>query len=100
MKNFIITEEQYKKALKEGVNLKADVAAAGGDVKRAITNAKQEARKSGINDSDMTISISGSDVSESKFITKKNLQESRLRALKKNSQIYSVADFKKKLNLK
>lgn len=100
MKKFVITEEQYKMALKEGVNLKADVAGANGDVKRAISTAKQEATKNGLSADDTTISVNASEVSEGKLLKKKKIQESRLRALKKNSHVYSVRDFRQKLNIK
>ena len=46
-RKFVISEEQYNMALKEGVTLNADVAAAGGDVKRAVDTTKQEALKNG-----------------------------------------------------
>ena len=48
-KKIVITEEQYNKFIKEGVTLNADVAAAGGDVKRAISDTKKEAQKNGLN---------------------------------------------------
>ena len=35
---------------------------------------------------------------ENKLITKKQLQENRLKALKKNSKLYSVKDFINKFN--
>ena len=44
-RKFVISEEQYNMALKEGVTLNADVTAAGGDVKRAVDTAKQETIK-------------------------------------------------------
>lgn len=100
-RKFCITEEQYNMAIREGVELKADVAAAGGDVKKAISNTKQEAIKNGVNMQDATISINASDTNESRsFVTKRQLEESRLKALKKNSRTYTVKDFKKRLNIK
>ena len=56
-KKIVITEEQYNKFIKEGVTLNADVAAAGGDVKRAISDTKKEAQKNGLNMEDTTIQM-------------------------------------------
>ena len=64
-KKFIISEEQYNMALKEGVVLNADVAAAGGDVKRAVDTTKKEAMSNGVKMDDATISIKASDTNES-----------------------------------
>ena len=97
-RKFVISEEQYNMALKEGVTLNADVAAAGGDVKRAVDTAKQEALKNGVKMDDATISIKAADTNESIFVKKSKLQESRLKALKRNSEVYTVRDFMKKLS--
>lgn len=97
MKKYVITEEQYNMALKEGVTLKADVSAAGGDVKKAIENTKQQAQRSGINMNDVTISINGSDTNEGRVIKKHELEENRLRALKKHSDVYKTSDFLNKI---
>ena len=99
-RKFVISEEQYNMALKEGVTLNADVAAAGGDVKRAVDATKQEALKNGVKMDDATISIKAAETNESVFIKKSKLQESRLKALKRNSEIYTVRDFMKKLDSK
>ena len=99
-RKFVISEEQYNMALKEGVTLNADVAAAGGDVKRAVDTTKQEALKNGVKMDDATISIKAADTNESIFVKKSKLQESRLKALKRNSEIYTVRDFMKKLDNK
>ena len=99
-KKFIISEEQYTMALKEGVVLNADVAAAGGDVKRAVDTTKKEAMSNGVKMDDATISIKASDTNESVFITKSKLQENRLKALKRNSEVYTLRDFMKKLDIK
>ena len=96
-RNFLISEEQHNIALKEGVTLNADVVAAGGDVKRAVDTAKQEAMKNGVKMDDATISIKATDTNESVFIKKSELQESRLKALKRNSEVYTVKDFMQKL---
>ena len=99
-KKFIISEEQYNMALKEGVVLNADVAAAGGDVKRAVDTTKKEAKANGVKMDNATISIKASDTNESVFITKSKLQENRLKALKRNSEVYTLRDFMKKLDIK
>ena len=97
-RKFVISEEQYNMALKEGVTLNADVAAAGGDVKRAVDATKQEALKNGVKMDDATIAIKAAETNESVFIKKSELQESRLKALKRNSEVYTVRDFMKKLS--
>lgn len=99
-RKFVISEEQYNMALKEGVTLNADVAAAGGDVKRAVDTTKQEALKNGVKMDDATISIKAAETNESIFVKKSKLQESRLKALKRNSEIYTVRDFMRKLDSK
>ena len=97
-RKFVISEEQYNMALKEGVTLNADVTAAGGDVKRAVDTAKQEALKNGVKMDDATIAIKAAETNESVFIKKSELHESRLKALKRNSEVYTVRDFMKKLS--
>ena len=97
-RKFVISEEQYNMALKEGVTLNADVAAAGGDVKRAVDATKQEALKNGVKMDDATIAIKAEETNESVFIKKSELHESRLKALKRNSEVYTVRDFMKKLS--
>ena len=94
-RKFVISEEQYNMALKEGVTLNADVAAAGGDVKRAVDATKQEALKNGVKMDDATIAIKAAETNESVFIKKSELHESRLKALKRNSEVYTVRDFMK-----
>lgn len=97
-RKFVISKEQYNMALKEGVTLNADVAAAGGDVKRAVDTTKQEALKNGVKMDDATIAIKAAETNESVFIKKSELHESRLKALKRNSEVYTVRDFMKKLS--
>lgn len=102
-RNIIISEEQYSRILKEGVTLNADVAAAGGDVKRAVDDTKREAQKSGLNLDDTSIQIKASETNEGKLIKKSDIQKNRLKVLKEHSELYSVKDFfnnisKKKLN--
>lgn len=92
-RKIVISEKQYDMALKEGVTLNADVAAAGGDVKKAVDTAKREGQKNGVNMNDATIEIKANDTNEGFLIKKSKLQENRLKALKKNSDVYSVRDF-------
>lgn len=99
-RKFVISEEQYNMALKEGVTLNADVAAAGGDVKRAVDTTKKEALKNGVKMDDATISIKAAETNEGILVKKSKLQESRLKALKRNSEIYTVRDFMRKLDSK
>ena len=120
-----ITEEQYKKILKEGVlvgsNQKFTVKAQEKigstpeeNVANTMNNLKQKypdadknfevvspnkdnktqtVSKPNTNTSDNNIAVM-----ENKLITKKQLQENRLKALKENSQVYSVKDFINKFN--
>jgi hypothetical protein len=88
-----ITEEQYNMALKEGVTINADLSAANNDPAKAFNNAKGEAEKQGIKKGEYNIQFSN--VQENRFLTKKQLQESRLKALKENSEVYTVKDFLK-----
>lgn len=97
-KRLVITEEQYKNLIKEGVTLKADVDAANGDVKKAIDTTKQEAAKSGIKLDNATIEVPANEgPNEGKVVKLSALKESRLKVLKENSQLYTVKDFMKNL---
>ena len=95
-RKFKITEEQYNKCLAEGITLNADVDAAGGDIKKAVDNTKQEAQKNGIDLNKATIQIPGNETNESKLITKQTLIENRLKVLKEHSTLYRFEDFIKK----
>ena len=88
-----ITEEQYNMALKEGVTINADLGAANNDPKKAYDAAKTEADKQGLKNGEYNIQFPN--VQESKFITKKQLQENRLKELKKNSEVFTLKDFAK-----
>jgi hypothetical protein len=96
-KRFIISEEQYNRALKEGVTLNADVDATNGDVKRAVTNTKREAQQSGVNLDNAKIQVNANDVNEGVLIKKQDLEKNRLKMLKENSELYTVKDFLKKI---
>ena len=86
-----ITEEQYKMALREGVTVNADLSAANNDPKQAFDKAKDEAEKQGLKRGEYNIQFSN--VQEGKLISKKQLQENRLKAFKENSEVYTVKDF-------
>lgn len=92
---FKITEEQYRKALSEGINITADPSSTNGDIKRAYDNARKQIQDSGADMNDATISIPAQN--ESRIITKKELMEARINKLKRNSDYYTTADFLKKL---
>ena len=117
-KNICITEKQYKMALKEGVlpgNQKISVNAtnATNDPEDNIRQTQNAIRKSGGNVKDFSIHtpnpgskdteiVSKSEttdagVNETKFLSKKQLQENRLKILKKNSEVYTVKDFLNKI---
>lgn len=89
-----ITEEQYNMALREGVTINADLNSANNDPKKAFDNAKREAEKHGIRGK---YNIQFSDIGENKFLKKSQLEENRLKNLKKNSDVYTLKDFMKML---
>jgi len=91
-----ITEEQYNMAIREGVSINADLSAANNDPKKAFDDAKGNAEKQGLKPGEYSITFAN--VQENKLITKKQLQENRLKALKENSQVYTVKDFINKFN--
>jgi len=116
-----ITEEQYDRILKEGVLPKDKIQVNAPTTEDGKNRTPQEAIKATqdkIRDaggrieafdvtaktdnpgikmvSDTSDSNSNDVVSESKLITKKQLQERRLKLLKENSQLYTVKDFIKK----
>ena len=86
-----ITEEQYNMALKEGVTINADLSGSNNDPKQAFNTAKTQAEKQGLKSGEYNIQFAN--VQENKLFTKKQLQENRLKELKKNSEVYSVKDF-------
>ena len=93
MRKIKITEEQRQYALKEGIVLNADVAAAGGDVRKAVDTTKQQAKDSGVDLKKAAIQMPA----ESKVITKKQIMEKNLRILKKNSKLYNMQEFMKRI---
>lgn len=97
MRKIKISEEQYKKALDEGVTLTADVDAANGDVAKAVETTKQQARKSGVDVSRAKIEIPAAN--ESKVKTMKELSEEYFRNLKENADYFTVSDFIKDYKL-
>lgn len=92
-RNLKISEDQYKKALSEGITLNADVDACNGDVKQAIDKTKQNAKNNGVDLSSANIQVPAQTQNEGKVITKKQLMENRLKVLKENSKLYSLTDF-------
>lgn len=97
-RKIVITEEQYNMLMKEDISIKADVAAANGDVNKAVQTAKQEARKNNVNLNNASIEIPASQVGESKIFTMKQLRKQRLHMLRENSQYFTLNEFFKKLN--
>ena len=119
-----ITEEQYKKILKEGVLVGSNqkfsvnaqengntpeekVANTMNDLKQKYPDADKNFEVVSPNKDNKTQTVSKPNtntsnnniaVMENKLITKKQLQENRLKALKENSQVYSVKDFINKFN--
>ena len=96
-RNLKISEYQYRKALSEGITLNADVEACNGDVKQAIDKTKQNAKNNGIDLKKTNILVPAQSKKKKKIITKKQLQENRLKVLKENSELYSLNDFLNKI---
>lgn len=92
-----ISEEQYRTAIKEGITLNADVDACNGDVKQAIDKTKQNAKDNGVDLSNANIQVPAQSRNEGRIITKRQLQENRLKVLKENSELYSLNDFLNKI---
>lgn len=115
-KKIRITEEQYNMALKEGVAINKTQVLAPGNNSSDIEKARNDAQENGLPKENFEVvapleknnqapQLSSTDkqnanvvINENKLITKKQLQESRLKALKKNSEVYTVKDFIKKFN--
>ena len=92
-RKFCITEEQYNMALREGVTIAADT---NNGIENGVKDAANQAKEKGLKPTDYDISVSGmsaNSITEGKFITKKQLQENRLKEMKKNSEVYTVKDF-------
>ena len=119
-RKFCITEEQYKRLMKEGVTpAKFTVQAnnyGNNDPTKNVQKTQQELNKV-IPNADKNFQVAANNpkspdtqivskntssqtdnttVSEGKLITKKQLQENRLKEMKKNSEVYTVKDFIKK----
>jgi len=101
-RNFVITEEQYERlnGMIDEVDVKADVKAANGDIKTAVEKANKEGVDSGLKPGKFGVVVNSNDVSqnvaEGRLITKKQLQENRLKKFKKNSEFTTVKDLLKK----
>lgn len=96
---FKITEEQYKQALAEGIEITADLAKTNGNIEQAVRNADEDANKSGLSKDAYKVTIPGEQLAnEGRIITKKDLFESRLKELKRHSKLYTVKDFIKAIN--
>ncbi len=121
-RKFCITEEQYKRVMKEGIlptgkfTVQAKTDGSGDDPTKAVEQTKNDLEKI-VPNADKNFQVAannpkspntqivsnsnqaqdnGSSMSESKIITKKQLQENRLKVLKKDSNLYTVKDFIKK----
>lgn len=72
-----LTKEQLNRMqhLTEDITVTADVSSAGGDVKKAIDNAKKEAQRNGVNLNNLKVVV---DANESVNRKKSNLEESKL----------------------
>lgn len=107
MANFILTEEQYKKAIKEGVlpqgqpttktvvdgNGNSNV---GPEVNNAVKNTNADTIEvtnfGKSSNTNSTNSTNSNPLAESRLITKKELKENRLKKLRENSEIISVKE--------
>lgn len=101
-RQFIITEEQYNRLMSESnekiiIDASDKVKAKGGDVKSGVKDALSTTQQNGIPNDKTQVKIDGEAISEGRLLSKKKLQENRLKKLKKNSELYSVKDFMKKI---
>lgn len=96
MRKLKITEEQYQKAIAEGIQLYANVDAENGNVAQAVDKTRQDAQRSGLDPKEVDVVIP----SESKVIGANQLMEARRRYLEKNSTLYSAEDFFKTIRKK
>lgn len=121
-RKFCITEEQYKRVMKEGIlptgkfTVQAKTDGISDDPTKAVEQTKKDLEKI-VPNADKNFQVAannpkspntqivsnnnqtqnnGNSMSESKIITKKQLQENRLKVLKKDSNLYTVKDFIKK----
>lgn len=105
-KTFKITEEQYRMAMNEGVTL--DVSQRPGETQSvAAKRTLDDAQKAGMNTqkTGATLKVNPTKTTdvmqtttttmESRVVKKDKLDEGRLNELKKNSKVYSIADFMK-----
>ena len=94
-KIFKITEEQYKRALEEGINI------GGGDGTVDVKSNDSQSTTYTANSSDpnnpltLTVDNQNSSVSESRLITKKQFLEDRRKRLKESSEVISVSSLLK-----
>lgn len=90
---FRLTEEQYKRAIAEGVKISAD---AGGNVSNVASAASEAASVANMTggkvDTVEVNNVTNSTTNEGRLITKKELKENRLKKLRENSEIISVKD--------
>lgn len=98
-KTFKITEEQYRMAMNEGVELSVKPKAGESDP-QAFQRTAAEAQNNGLNmkgkvtlTKDATDNGTLTQTTESRVVKKDKLGESRLNELKRNSKLYSVSDF-------
>lgn len=117
-----ITEKQYKMALAEGVlpnsngkftvnanqydgngnNPEKNVTQTMNDLKQKYPNAEKDFQVVGDKGNNSKTQVVSKDntnntLSENKLITKKQLQEDRLKQLKKNSELFTVKEFINKI---
>ena len=108
-RKFKITEEQYNQMLAEGVAIQGATDSTG---KADVQKTAQSMSASGIDPNKVNVQFSGKSmtnggddssatnpsITEHRLITKKELQENRLRYLKENSEVMSVNKFLKSLS--
>lgn len=101
-KTFKITEEQYRIAMNEGVQLNV-TPKAGESASSAFGRTAKEAQDSGMNIGKDGATLKMNPVksggtmqvptTESKVIGRNRMQESKMDELKRNSKLYSISDF-------
>lgn len=99
-RTFKITEQQYRSLMQEEddknkVEIPTDGNSKPGDpIEKQFTDTMHRVEQSGINPNNVKIVTTPEN--SSRIITKKELVENRLKALKETSKLYTLKDFLKK----
>lgn len=96
MRRYIISEEQYRRLTKQLTEQDDNISVLCKDPKDAQNVADNVKSKVGGNTDGITIQTPV--VGEGRLVKLGELQENRLKALKRNSEVYTVKDFMKNIS--